>query len=533
VLKKARIQGLQEPEAEGDINRSVLGGVRRNKPALCLTRGRTRETPRMTVFAAASYRSLWTGVTRQGDDAPNILNESRLHSGFICRRIPESCSEERFTLTPKCLIIADDLTGGADAGAQFAGKGLNTLLILTQESRIDFSRYADREVLVVSTHTRGVSPEEASRRIALLLNDYPKNLFSIVYKKIDSTLRGNIGCETDAILKTTGLSIGFLTPAFPEEDRIVVGGIHLVRGRPLSLTEMSSDVVSPVKESYVKDLVEKQSTCRIASIDLIRVASGGRVLKKAIGDALQQGVQILIFDAATRRDLEYIAGAAFERDEKLLFIGSAGLAEEVAKKLASGRRSFRSLKQKTLKKVRHILIISGSASSISHEQLNYVEQKMPIHSFQLDQSFLGDDKNHRLAIEDGCIERVNQAFIEGTVILRTTWEKMVSVDSEDLPVPSRITESLGRIAASVLERSHLDVQDLSLVLFGGDTVLSILDRLKTEGVEIEGEILKGIMVGRLIGGRWHGLRIVTKAGAFGKKKTLEKILGILGGSDRT
>ncbi len=452
---------------------------------------------------------------------------------FSCLQIPESCSEERLTLTQRCLIIADDLTGGADAGAQFARKGLNTLLILTHESRVDFSKYPDREVLVISTHSRGLPPEEAFRRVSLLLEDYPKNLFPIVYKKIDSTLRGNIGYETDAILKKTGLSLGFLTPAFPEQDRVVVGGIHLVRGKPLSLTEISSDAVSPVKDSYVKDLIEKQSTCRVGRVDLIRVASGGGILNKAIDEALQQGIQILIFDAVTRRDLEHIVEVAFERDANLLFIGSAGLAEEVAKKLASRRRPSRFLKQKALKPVQHILIVSGSASRVSHEQLNHVEQAMQIHSFQIDQSFLTGDKNHRVAIEEGCIQQISRAFIRGTVILKTTQERMTLVDSEGLPVPSMITESLGRITASVLERSHFDAQDVALVLFGGDTALSALDHLKTEGIEIEGEILKGIVIGRLIGGRWHGLRTVTKAGAFGKGKALEKILGIFGGSDRT
>ncbi len=343
----------------------------------------------------------------------------------------------------RCLIVADDLTGGADAGAQFARKGLNTLLILTHESKVDFSKYPDREVLVINTHSRGLPPEEAFRRVSLLLEDYPKHLFPIVYKKIDSTLRGNIGYETDAILKKTGLSLGFLTPAFPEQDRVVVGGIHLVRGKPLSLTEISSDAVSPVKDSYVKNLIEKQSTCRVGSVDLIRVASGGGTLNKAIDEALDQGIQILIFDAVTRRDLEHIAEAAFERNESLLFIGSAGLAEEVAKKLATGRKFSRSLRQKALKPVQHILIVSGSASRVSHEQLNYVEEAMQIHTFQMDQSFLTGDKNHRLAMEEGFIQQISRAFIQGTVILKTTRERMPTVDSEGLPVPSRITESPG------------------------------------------------------------------------------------------
>ena len=50
LLKNAQMQGPRSPEAQENINRSALGGVRRNKPAPCLTRGRMRETPQMGVF---------------------------------------------------------------------------------------------------------------------------------------------------------------------------------------------------------------------------------------------------------------------------------------------------------------------------------------------------------------------------------------------------------------------------------------------------------------------------------------------------
>ena len=57
--------------------------------------------------------------------------------------------------------------------------------------------------------------------------------------------------------------------------------------------------------------------------------------------------------------------------------------------------------------------------------------------------------------------------------------------------------------------------------------MSIIRLLHGEGIEIEDEILEGIMKGRLKGGRWDGLTIVTKAGAFGKEDTLRKIVEIL------
>ena len=68
---------------------------------------------------------------------------------------------------------------------------------------------------------------------------------------------------------------------------------------------------------------------------------------------------------------------------------------------------------------------------------------------------------------------------------------------------------------------------MALILTGGDTALSVLNLLKVERIEIEGELLEGIVKGRLVGGDWDGLTIITKAGAFGKEDALEKIMAIL------
>lgn len=429
----------------------------------------------------------------------------------------------------RCLLIADDLTGGADAGVQFAKKGLNTFLIsLIHPPAADFSKFPVKDVLVISTNSRGARPEDAFRIVCDLLESYNRESFPILYKKIDSTLRGNIGHEIDAILKQTGLSSVFFAPSFPEQDRTVAGGIHLVGGTPLSLTEISRDAVSPVRESYVKKLLEKQSGCRIGNIDLIQVASGGEVLKKAVDESRQEGTQILVFDAVERRDLAHIAEVGFQEKEKPLFVGSAGLAEEIAKKLSLRRKPSRFLKQGS-KPLKHILVVSGSASKVSHEQLDRAERIMGIPSFQIDRSFMRCDEAHRQKREDGMAIRMRRALIQGHAILKTTPERILPNDSEALPIPIRITQGLARLTVKALEISSLEVFDVALVLFGGDTALSVLEHLGMDGMEIEGEITKGVVIGRLAGGRWHGLRLVTKAGAFGKGNTLEKIVKTLAG----
>jgi len=64
-------------------------------------------------------------------------------------------------------------------------------------------------------------------------------------------------------------------------------------------------------------------------------------------------------------------------------------------------------------------------------------------------------------------------------------------------------------------------------LTGGDTAFSVINLLKTEGIEIDGEILEGIVIGHLIDGKWDGMKVITKAGGFGKEDALEKIVRML------
>ena len=135
-----------------------------------------------------------------------------------------------------CLLIADDLTGGADAGAQFAKRGLKTLLVpFRGEGSVPFTTHTASDVLVINTITRGLPPSEAFDILSGLLKSFDPKRFPILYKKIDSTLRGNIGSEIDAILRETNRPFCFLAPSYLEQGRTLVGE------KPLALTE--ADVV--------------------------------------------------------------------------------------------------------------------------------------------------------------------------------------------------------------------------------------------------------------------------------------------------
>ena len=80
-----------------------------------------------------------------------------------------------------------------------------------------------------------------------------------IYKKIDSTLRGNIGAELDAIIDELNLKAVIVTPSFPAAGRVTLNERVFVNGVPLEKTEAAYDPIKPIKTSYIPDLIEEQT----------------------------------------------------------------------------------------------------------------------------------------------------------------------------------------------------------------------------------------------------------------------------------
>jgi uncharacterized protein YgbK (DUF1537 family) len=165
-------------------------------------------------------------------------------------------------------------------------------------------------------------------------------------------------------------------------------------------------------------------------------------------------------------------------------------------------------------------------SNVTHEQLKRL-QRRDILSFELSKSFLIKEDPDFEAAKGELIPIISDALAKGHVILRTCSKRLTSGAPETFPIHLKIAKVIGEVALSVLKESRVGIRDTALVLTGGDTAFSVLSLLKIEGVEIEGEILEGIVIGHLVGGKWDGLKVVTKAGAFGKEDALEKIIEIL------
>lgn len=143
------------------------------------------------------------------------------------------------------LALADDLTGALEAGARFAAHGLRAIVTTAMKGT------STQPVVVIDTETRHLPPEEAAGIVA----NSAVASSRLVYKKTDSTLRGNIAAELAALSSALGgARIGYI-PAYPALGRTVRNGRLSVHGVPVDRTEFGQDALNPVRSSSISELL--------------------------------------------------------------------------------------------------------------------------------------------------------------------------------------------------------------------------------------------------------------------------------------
>lgn len=177
-------------------------------------------------------------------------------------------------MTPRILVVADDLTGANAAGARFARLGL-TAVTLTSPGALG-RRLPSCDVVVACTASRHLPATEAAERVRQAIRAAPP--VGLVVKRIDTTLRGNLGAEMDAALDavaTTSSRVrAVVVPAHPDAGRVTADGLQLVDGLPLTETAAAEDPRAPVSSSRVSEVLAVQSSRTVAHVGLRQVSAG-------------------------------------------------------------------------------------------------------------------------------------------------------------------------------------------------------------------------------------------------------------------
>ena len=120
-------------------------------------------------------------------------------------------------LRTKIGVIADDFTGANDTGLQFSKQGALTGVFLNLPD-ID-NALNEFDVVVFDTESRFDDKNTAFEKVFQAAQVFTQKGVLHIYKKLDSTMRGNIGAEIDGAIEATSTRAAFVVPAMPSIRR--------------------------------------------------------------------------------------------------------------------------------------------------------------------------------------------------------------------------------------------------------------------------------------------------------------------------
>ena len=430
-------------------------------------------------------------------------------------------------------VIADDLTGANDTGVQFSKQGYTTQVAILTEAQFqhpaelqDLANTLQHEmidVLVIDTETRDADDATARARIRSVLAAIHPNTEDIVYKKVDSTLRGRIGVELDECIRLLHKDICIFTPSFPQAKRITVGGYLIVQDQPLGLSEYYSGDLTPEDASFIPSLLQTDTTFPIARIDLREVIKGRQAILDDIREAADAGKKIIVIDALNDAQLQDILASSFAYQGSILYAGSAGLANSLSTMYDGHRRQ----RPPARKFSAPVCIVSGTRRSVVQQQIAYLQRNLDVFECVIDveQIFV-----QRTALLEHTVNDVVDALRQGRHTLlypapRYHSKQMMQALFEQISGDLRTLELSIRAFLSELLIRIMDRQPIrNLILTGGDTAIGICSALQIDHLNIVAELLPGIP---LAVGEYRNnfeVNIVTKAGGFGDEDTLYRLI---------
>lgn len=409
-----------------------------------------------------------------------------------------------------CLgVIADDFTGANDTGVQFKKRGLDTIVLTDTDSLKDLLPQSG--IVVIDTESRHDPPQIAYDKARDAARTFRTAGIKLIYKKIDSTLRGNIGFELDGIMDELELDLLILAPAFPKAGRVTRDGYLLIDRMPIEKTEFAKDPSDLIEEGHIPTAIQRQSQRSVGLIELSEVRRGVKLLKQRILKQREYGKQLVVIDAVTQNDLRVIAEASVACD--ILACGSAGLAEELSAAKNHSRKST-------------VIVLSGSVSQVSSGQITRAREILgafvtaPNMFAVLKGGIAKEDELKRLvkntvrSIKGGKDIIIRSAKSKRNALKVQEFGKRLGMSN--LETNRTSLSFLGELLNKVVENQEF----AGLVLIGGDTAINAIKRMEAVGTKIIEEIMPGISASEVIGGKYDGLRIVTKAGGFGSEDAL-------------
>ncbi|MGH8018415.1 MAG: four-carbon acid sugar kinase family protein [Opitutaceae bacterium] len=421
-------------------------------------------------------------------------------------------------------VLADDLSGALEVAACFVRDGRKVTLPLCADPEIPPAH----GLLVLSSETRNASAEAARESIRAACGALRRQGATILFKKIDSTARGPVGAELEAVWEVFPEKMAVFCPANPAVGRTVVGGVLRVSGIEIADTPFRDDPRWPMRSSVVESIVDPEGAFPAASLSLAAIRQGAATVSRELDSARRDGRRIVYCDAETRDDLDALVSAVLSHPAVLLLVGSGGLGRVLAEMMpaeetvppatdrdspekvagqvplpaAQGRTDSTHIQQRAEGPARPPVIpgglyVVGSRHPASHAQLDLLRRRVGLDIFD----FCGGAPDQPL------LRRVSESLeARGRAGIRF---------GKEAGGASGMIENLAVFVSRVRGVS-------TLVATGGETAFAICRHLGVRALEVIAEMEPGVVATRAdFDGR--SLILVTKPGGFGDEETFARV----------
>lgn len=426
--------------------------------------------------------------------------------------------------------VADDLTGATTTGVLLARSKARTAVFFNEEAAEKGEGVEQLDAILISSNSRPLPANEAYEKVSsatLALKRMGVQYFS---KRIDTTLRGGVGVEIDAMLdQLASDSIAVVVPAMPQSRRILVGGYSVIDGVALINTPVAHDVRTPVTENYVPRLLAGQTRRKIGLVTLSQVLGGEEAIRDALREQRANGCEVIVVDAITLEDVEEIAKACIELKWNVLAVDPGPFTSKLA--------YYRDLIQEEADNIppaadeagKTVLIAAGSATPVTKKQMEILCQdprhvRISVNPIPLVEGG-ADSLDEVFQAVHKAEELLNSSVPPQAILFETALHgELLNLDEEDNKrhyaggmSANRINSGLGTIISQLLEQCGRE-KIAGLYTTGGDTMVNVCYQLGVECIEVVDYVIPQTDVGRLVGS-YDGLPIVGKGGLTGNDNT--------------
>lgn len=416
------------------------------------------------------------------------------------------------------LVIADDFTGANDVGVQFSQHALTASVLLNTAKAGCCPKESN---LIVNSDSRSLTPHKAAEKVTEIVRSTIENTCTQwIFKKIDSTLRGNIGAEIEAVIKEANFKLAILSSSYPGSGRTIKNGQCFVHGKLITETEFATDPKTPVHSSFIQEIIQSQTTIPVVTLSVEQFQSSD--IQNVLEQLIEQGPSIVVADAENDSELQRIAEISFQLSHKPLLIGSAGLAGAFVQRL----------KHATNENARPLLSMIGTMSEATQLQIEYAQGFRNIQMLELNVSDLFTHSEQPL-LDLFCTEALSALKNKQHCIVKTNCSAEARAQVETLclknglsrhELGNQISEFMGKLTTCILD-SHHPIG--GIFLSGGDIATSVANIYNADFFEIKGQIGGCVPWGYFSNCSINHIPVMTKAGGFGQKHTFLDVINFV------